>query len=159
MSSLFWYFSRRIYYNIKSVCFIFTQIIEANFFQHCGSQPRQHCYPETKCHRTPDTQCVPVQKEKCEKVPVETTEFVEEKQCLPFQLDLSQLSNVQGDPCAGYHVPQVWTFSTSLDCTYRMDFSSLFRTNNCRVLQVIIMIPIPGLALHPTLVLLINNTP
>ena len=74
--------------------------------QHCGSQPRQHCYPETKCHRTPDTQCVPVQKEKCEKVPVETTEFVEEKQCLPFQLDLAQLSNAQGDPCAGYHVPQ-----------------------------------------------------
>lgn len=89
-------------------CHIIYQTIcdNSGYQQHCGSQPRQHCYPETKCHRTPDTQCVPVQKEKCEKVPVETTEFVEEKQCLPFQLDLSQLSNVQGDPCAGYHVPQ-----------------------------------------------------
>lgn len=50
----------------------------------------------------PDTKCVPVQKEKCTKVPVETTEYVEEKQCLPFELDLAQMAAHHGDPCAAY---------------------------------------------------------
>merc|ERR1712228_1129461 len=49
-----------------------------------------------------ETKCVPVQKEKCTKVPVETTQYVEEKQCLPFELDLGQLSAQHGNPCASY---------------------------------------------------------
>ena len=75
-------------------------------FQYCGSQPTQHCYPETKCHRIPETQCVPVQKQKCDKVPVEVTDYVTEKQCLPFELDLDALSaqHAHGDPCASYQV-------------------------------------------------------
>lgn len=74
----------------------------SGYQQHCESQPRQHCYPETKCHRTPETNCVPVQKDKCTKVPVETTAYVEQKQCLPFELNLAQLSAHHGDPCASY---------------------------------------------------------
>ena len=85
--------------------------------QHCASQPRQHCYPETKCHRTPETKCVPVQKDKCTKVPVDYTAYVEEKQCLPFELDLAQLTAQHGDPCASYsshhggHLTQVFIFN------------------------------------------------
>jgi len=85
-------------------CHVLYQTIcdNSGYQQHCESQPRQHCYPETKCHRTPETKCVPVQKEKCTKVPVETTQYVEEKQCLPFELDLGQLSAQHGNPCASY---------------------------------------------------------
>jgi len=74
----------------------------SGYQQHCESQPRQHCYPETKCHRTPETKCVPVQKDKCTKVPVETTQYVEQKQCLAFELDLAHMSAHHGDPCASY---------------------------------------------------------
>lgn len=74
----------------------------SGYQQHCASQPRQHCYPETKCHRTPETKCVPVQKDKCTKVPVDYTAYVEEKQCLPFELDLAHLTAQHGDPCASY---------------------------------------------------------
>lgn len=79
-----------------------TQCDNSGYQQHCESQPVQHCYPETKCHRTPETRCVPVQKEKCHKVPVETTQYVTEKQCLAFELNLDAISAQHGDPCAGY---------------------------------------------------------
>ena len=35
-------------------------------------------------------------------MPVDTTEYVEEKQCLPFELDLAHLNAQHSDPCAGY---------------------------------------------------------
>ena len=41
-------------------------------------------------------------KDKCTKVPVETTQYVEQKQCLPFELDLAHMSAHHGDPCASY---------------------------------------------------------
>ena len=81
-----------------------VKIHRSFLLQHCASQPRQHCYPETKCHRTPETKCVPVQKDKCTKVPVDYTAYVEEKQCLPFELDLAHLTAQHGDPCASFHV-------------------------------------------------------
>ncbi len=50
---------------------------------------------------------MPVQKENCVKVPKESVEYVEEKQCLAFDLDAHALQNQYAgyDPCAGYQVP------------------------------------------------------
>ena len=69
--------------------------------QSCGSVPREHCYPETKCHRTPMTKCRPVQKEKCVKVPREVIVQKQKKQCLPFEINQSELdAQANVDPCA-----------------------------------------------------------
>jgi len=69
--------------------------------QTCGSVPREHCYPETKCHRTPMTECRPVQKEKCVKVPREVIVQKQEKQCIPFEINQSELdAQANIDPCA-----------------------------------------------------------
>ena len=59
-------------------------------------------------------------KDKCTKVPVETTQYVEQKQCLPFELDLAHMSAHHGDPCASYDQgvinAQVFFLSTGSPC-------------------------------------------
>ena len=69
-------------------------------------------------------------KDKCTKVPVETTQYVEQKQCLPFELDLAHMSAHHGDPCASYDQgvinAQVFFLSTSLFQTLLLSVWILF---------------------------------